>query len=152
MYLSYGCELLGALSDRGLESTRGVKLLEVWLACLEEDVAPDAASRLALEAKALTFAGLAPALVQCPVCGQPLVDDVRFDMDAGGGVHAWCGSGESVLASSLEVLERLRRTPLRETPGIDVPDTVRWLLGRFIEYQVRAGLRSRGLVETMEVT
>jgi DNA repair protein RecO (recombination protein O) len=150
LLLGYGCEVLSGLSEQGLASDKGYKLLEVWLACLEADPSPDHASRVALEAKALTFAGLAPALRSCPACGEALDGEVSFDLDAGGGVHPWCGTGEAMDASVLEAIEVLRRTPLRETAGYPLPRTAWWLMARFIEYQTRRELRSRALLETME--
>ncbi len=145
LLLGYGCEVLSMLSERELEEVRGYRLLEVWLELLEGEGMPDAASRVAFEAKALTFAGLAPALVRCPVCGESLEGTVRFDLDAGGGVHAWCGRGDEIDAGALAVVEQLRRTPLSDTPGWGVPPEVRWLLAGFIEHHTGRGIRSRTL-------
>ena len=67
--LAYGCELCAALAPEGAGADKLYRLLVSWLALLEGEARPDDASRLGLEAKALTFAGLGPALVRCPRCG-----------------------------------------------------------------------------------
>lgn len=152
VYLAYGCDVLAALSEQGLAGPKGFRLLEVWLDLLEADPGPDGASRVALEAKALTFAGLTPALVRCPECGEPLQDGITWSEASGGGCHRWCSSGPDLPAEALAAVETLRRTPLAETPGRPVPPMARWLLARFIEYQVAGPLRSKGLVEAEETT
>lgn len=146
MMLGYGCELLGALSEKALGAEKLFRLAEAWLGLLEATT-PTTASRVALETKALTFVGLAPALRICPVCARALVDEVRFDNEAGGGVHPWCGHGEAVAAITLEVWETLRRTPLLDTPQMSIPKEQPWLIAAFIEHQLGRGLRSRALLQ-----
>jgi DNA repair protein RecO (recombination protein O) len=143
--LGYGCEVLGVLGGQG-PTAKLLRLAEVWLELLEGDTQPGTPSRVALEAKALTFAGLTPALVVCPVCGEPLADRVVFDAEAGGGVHGWCGRGPEVAADTLRTLEGLRRTPLLDTAGplprLEHP----WHLTDFIEHHTARPLRSRSLL------
>lgn len=148
--LAYGCEVVGVLCGPAPEP-RLHRLLLAWLDLLEGEAQPDDASRVALEGKALTFAGTAPALLVCPRCGEPLAGAVRFDMEAGGGVHGGCGTGPRVQASSLAVADDLRRTPLANTPGREVPADVRWLLSDFVRYQSGAPLRSRASLAPPEV-
>ena len=71
---------------------------------------PGAAWKVAYEAKALTFAGLAPALVACRVCGLPAEPPMRYDPVAGGAAHSHCeGSGGSeVSVAWLEAVEQGR--------------------------------------------
>jgi DNA repair protein RecO len=147
MLLAYGCEVSGLLAAHGLDAGKGLRLLEVWLELLEGEPEPTDASRVAFEGKALTFAGLAPALRVCPVCRVALAGECAFDLEAGGGVHLWCGTGEVVQAESLARIEALRRLALAETPGELVPGAAKWLLTGFIEYQCRTGIRSRALLE-----
>ena len=103
------------------------------------------ASRAALEAKALTFAGLAPRLVRCVRCGLPAEDPIVFDAENGGVQHHHCGTGRALSARSATVLEGLRRTPLSETVDLDLPKDAR-ILADFVEYQLGRGLKSRSLV------
>jgi DNA repair protein RecO (recombination protein O) len=145
LLMHHGCEVIGALAEVGEDVNRELRLLEVWLELLEGEVAPGEASRVAFEAKALTFAGLAPALRQCASCGRALSDPARFSFEDGGALHAACGAGEPVLAEDLAEIDRLRHTPLAETLGAPAPAS-RWLMARFIEYQVRRPLRARALL------
>jgi DNA repair protein RecO (recombination protein O) len=144
--LVYGCDVVATLSEHGLEAERGFGLLERWLELVEGEAAPGDASRVALEAKALTFSGLTPRLTTCAVCGAPLAGRVRFDAESGGGVHPWCGPGAEVDAADLVRLETLRRAPLADTPGGTVPVGARWLLATFLEHHARRPLRSRALL------
>lgn len=148
--LAYGCELAYALSAPSQPNEKLFRLLLAWLELLEGDVEPTAAARVAYEGKALTFSGLTPALLRCPVCGDLLAGDVRFDPEAGGGIHAHCGSGKVVDATVLAILDTLRRTPLAGTGAIELPTAGRWLLADFIEHHHRARMRSRALLDTLE--
>lgn len=147
LLLHHGCEVTSHLSEAGASMERELGLLEVWLDLLEGDPAPGERARLAFEAKALTFAGLAPSLRRCARCGEPLDDPARFDLEAGGGVHARCGEGVAVLADDLRELDVDRRAPLAEVvaraDGATVPPSLRWALCAFIEAQTRRPLKAR---------
>lgn len=143
--LGYGCDLLAVLSEHGLAGAKGFGLLGAWLARLEEGDVPTEAARIALEAKALTFAGLAPRTVSCVACGDALDDPAVFDVDGGGGMHARCGTGRPVAAAALAHVEALRRRPLAEAEGT-VDTEVRWLLADFVEHHTRRPLRARALL------
>jgi DNA repair protein RecO (recombination protein O) len=147
--LAYGAELCAALAPEGLAAVKLYRLLVRWLEVLEADPRPDDASRVALETKALTFAGLAPALVVCSACRERLTDPAVFDAESGGGLHARCGGGRSVAVASLWVAEALRRTPLADAPGVPVPDDLRWLLSDFAQHQLGRPLHSRALLATL---
>lgn len=148
--LAYGGELAHALSAPGQGNEKLFRLMLAWLDLLEADPHPGHAERVAFEAKALTFCGLTPALVRCAVCGEPLVGEVRFDSESGGGVHVGCGPGSVVDATVLAVLDTLRRTPLAEVGAVELPKAGRWLLTDFVEHHHRARMRSRALLDTME--
>lgn len=141
--LAYGCELCSALSPEGASADKLYLLLVSWLALLEGEATPDDASRASLEGKAMTFAGLSPALVRCVRCGEELSDPATFDAEAGGGQHARCGGGFAVPVRGLALLEELRRTPLADTPGRPLPREVRWLLADFVQHQLGRALLSR---------
>lgn len=144
--LAYGCEICGALAGTGAPAPKLFRLLAVWLARLEDPTPVPRAARVALEAKALTFAGLTPGLTLCPVCGLRIDGDARFDLDAGGGVHGHCGKGPRIPASDLRAMEALRRMSLADIDGPTAVDG-RWVLSDFIRHQVGRQLKSRALLE-----
>jgi DNA repair protein RecO (recombination protein O) len=148
--LGYGCELCAALAPEGGAAEKLFLLLESWLAVLEGESAPGVASRMALEAKALTFAGLAPSLAACAVCGAAIADPAVWDAESGGALHARCGGGRPIGASDVLVLEELRRTPLAETTARAVPPSLPpWLLSDFVQHQLGRALHSRALLESI---
>ena len=126
-------------------------LLGVWLLTLESDGVPGLAARIGLEAKALTFAGLTPALLTCVACGQPLDDPCVFDPESGGGLHARCGGGKSVSAALLAQFDVWRRTPTRSLVDSEVRVRTEemWLLSDFIRHHLGRALKTRGLLEDL---
>jgi DNA repair protein RecO (recombination protein O) len=146
--LAYGCELCSALAPEEDAAPKLHGLLLSWLVLLEGAHKPGVASRVALEAKALTFSGLVPALGICASCGLPLQDPVTFDPEAGGGRHSRCGPGRHVPLGTLHYIELLRRTPLAETA--DMPDIEEaWLLSDFAQYQLGQALQARAWFEAL---
>jgi DNA repair protein RecO (recombination protein O) len=147
--LAYGCELAGKLAGEDAPAPKLARLLVVWLELLEGEAQPGVASRQAFEAKALTFAGLLPDLVQCALCSEALDSGTaHFDFETGL-VHPECGSGASVSTAGLHALEALRRTPLFDTPGLP-PADVGWLLSDFAQHQVSSELKSRSLLADVQ--
>jgi len=148
--LGYGCELCAALAPEGGAAEKLFLLLESWLALLEGEGTPGVASRMALEAKALTFAGLAPTLATCAVCGAAIADPAVWDAETGGALHARCGGGRPIAATDVLLLEELRHTRLADTVGRDVPSSVPpWLLSDFVQHQIARALQSRALLESV---
>lgn len=147
--LGYGCEVASALAPEGTPAPKPHGLLLAWLDVLEGDVRPGIAARAALEAKALTFAGLAPALDRCARCGEPVDDPAVFDPEAGGAQHGRCGGGRLVPAAALRELELLRRTPLAAVVGRPAPAAPPWLLSDFVRWQAGRPLHSRALLESL---
>ncbi len=147
--LGYGCEVCSSLAPEGAPAPKPFGLLVAWLDLIEGAVTPGDASRWALEAKALTFAGLTPALVRCAVCSHPIEDPAVFDAEAGGALHARCGGGRPVGAALLLELEALRRTPLAETPRHPASPGPEWLLSDFLQHQLQRRLASRGLLDAL---
>jgi DNA repair protein RecO (recombination protein O) len=149
--LAYGCEICSSLAAEEEPSPRQYGLLLTWLLLLEGEVTPGPLVRVALEAKALTFAGFTPALTRCSRCGLALDDPCVFDPESGGGLHQRCGSGRVLPAETLRTIEALRRTPMRDLVDnpVEVPTQDRWLMSNFIRYQLGRGLKSRGLLEDL---
>ncbi len=141
--LSYGCELCAALAPEHTPAPKLAGLLRAWLALLEGPNEPGTAHRLALEAKACTFAGLAPALLRCATCGGGLDDPTVFDPESGGGIHARCGGGARVTTTALRDLDQLRRQPLSEIGDAAAPQVPAWLLAGFVEHHLGRPLVSR---------
>ncbi|NCG20479.1 MAG: DNA repair protein RecO [Rhodobacterales bacterium] len=151
--LAYGCELCSALAPEGHPAAKLTQLLAVWLELLELEGAVGETSRVALEAKALTFAGFTPAFVSCCRCSLPLEDPIRFDAESGGGMHEHCGSGTRVFLDTLSYFEMLRRSPMLATVHTALPDhTVqdRWLLANFAIWHLGRDLKSRTLLQDLE--
>ncbi|MBN2798922.1 MAG: DNA repair protein RecO [Deltaproteobacteria bacterium] len=142
--LWYGAEVCSALAPEGQACERLPRLLEVWIDLLET-LTPGSLARTALEAKALTFAGLAPSLVRCAACGERLTDPAVFGHGHGGAMHQGCGEGVRVEARHLLELEAARRTPLADLGAAEGYGG--WLLSDFITYQLGRALLSRALLE-----
>lgn len=141
--LQWGCELCSAMAPRDHPAPKHFGLLLHWLRLLEGDPRPGRAARQALEAKALTFSGVAPALVQCAVCSLPLHAEVAFDPEMGGGVHLHCGSGTPVQAEQLAELEGLRRAPLADIVGEERSGVSTSVLHHFVVWQLGRPLKTR---------
>ena len=150
-YLSYVCELIPALSSENTQTQKLYRLLQSFLSVLEQESAPVMATRIALEAKALTFAGLCPRLTGCACCGEPLENPVQFSATAGGVVHSRCGTGEPTTVKDVYSIEDLRRTPLAQTTTMSCPAQNQMTLSRFVEFQIARPLKSLAWVGEVEL-
>lgn len=144
-HLLYGCELCAALAAEESPADKLFGLLDAWLGVCEAPVPPASAARVALEAKALTFAGLAPWLERCGQCHEPIEDPAVFAASAEGAFHARCGPGEAVPAATLVNIARLLRTPMAGLAGLRF-DGPPWLLLGFARYHLGRDLRSAALL------
>lgn len=145
--LAYGCELLGALAGQDMAEPKQTRLLVVWLELLEMEPLAGRASRLALESKALTFAGILPSLTHCAACREPLEDPIVFSLE-GGATHAVCGEGQQMHTDVLARIEALRRMPLFDTLDEEGPAT--WILSDLVQYESRRELKSRSLLADLQ--
>jgi len=145
------CEIVGALSRESDPSPRRYGLLDAALLLLDGMTGPPgSAFRSAFEAKALTFAGLAPCLTRCARCDAGLVEPMRFSWESGGAVHEHCGAGVSVSIEMLRDLEHGRRTPMSELIDTDLPGGACGLLLDFLEHQLGRPLRTRSWLTELE--
>ena len=152
-FLTYACELCSALAPESCEAPKHYRLLQAALEMLEGEAEPCPATRLALEAKALTFSGLQPGLLRCVRCAEPLERTAQFDHLVGGAVHEHCGNGPTLTREGLAQCEELRRTPLALTPGIGLLDSgVEWLISDFVQHQLGSELRSRAMFSSFDST
>jgi hypothetical protein len=106
------------------------------------DGAPGATFYRAFEAKALSFAGLTPMLVTCPVCRQILHDPLVW-VEGTGAAHRACTEGETVSLAWVDAVEAGRRQPLKEVFGRVLPPGPWDVLMRMIEAQLGRPLGSR---------
>lgn len=150
--LAHVCELCAALAREGQAEPRLYGLLDMAATLLDAMTAPPGrAFRVAVEAKALSFAGLAPSLDRCPACGQAPADPMCFLVDRGGGVHLHCGAGgPPVDAAWLQAVERARRTPLKELVDAKLPPGPDQVLAEMIEAHSHRELRARRVLQALE--
>ena len=147
----YACELCGGLAQEDRPEPRLFGLLEVALLVLEACTeGPALGFRAGLEAKALTFAGLTPALERCAVCDEALEAPLAWSPSAGGAVHRHCGEGEGVELAWVQAVERARRTPLRELVDQGLPFGPLWGLHELLAWQVGRPLKSAEVLSAVE--
>ncbi|MFZ5481212.1 MAG: DNA repair protein RecO [Myxococcota bacterium] len=149
---AYACELCGALAREHHGEPRLYGLLETALLLLDAAGAdPGAAFVAGLEAKALTFAGVAPALDHCVRCGGPPEAWMRFA--PAGLVHAHCDDGEertiAMSADFAAALEGARRLPLREALDAPLPEGPTDALHRAACAHVGRALPSRAVLDAL---
>ncbi len=150
--LAYACELCHGLAREDHAEPRLFGLLEVATMLIDGmSDAPGSTFRVALEAKALTFAGLTPGLDRCVACGEPPSGAMQLDPLRGGALHGHCGvGGRAVSPAWLAAVEDARRRPLRDLIDEQLPDGPTWLLADMIEAQLHKGLNARKLLESLE--
>lgn len=152
---SYATELCAALAREQHPEPRLFGLLDtagLLLSALSGPPGP--LFRLALEAKALTFAGLQPALVRCAACDGPAEDPMVFAPASGGANHLRCspGEGQPVTLAWLEAVEHGRRTPLKALIDLDLPRGPSEALAEAVEAHMNAALRSRPVLAALHRT
>lgn len=151
---AYACELCGALAREDHGEPRLYGLLETALLLLDAtDADPGPAFRLALEAKALTFAGVAPVLDRCVACEVPLEPTMRIAPAAGGLFHPRCApAGEArvdVPAAYAAALEAGRRAPLRDVLDARLPPGPADVLYACVVAHLGRPLPSRGVLDAL---
>jgi DNA repair protein RecO len=155
--LAYLTEVNHALAREAHPEPKLFGLLETALALLDHaDAPPKGLFRLAHEAKALTFAGLAPVLDRCLDCDEGL-DGGAPDRPlvilpaAGGAFHREChpGGGKPVNATFLMAVEAARRTPLRDLLDAELPPGPAWVLSEAVEAHLGRGLKTRSVLTAL---
>lgn len=151
---AYACELCGSLAREGQPEPRLFGLLETALLLLDAtDADPGAAFRAALEAKALTFAGVAPVLDRCVACAEPLDGAMLFAAGAGGLLHRRCAGAEAnarvVSAEHASALEAARRAPLRDVLDATLPPGPDGLLAEAVAAHLGRPLASRAVLDAL---
>jgi DNA repair protein RecO (recombination protein O) len=151
---AYACELCGSLAREGQPEPRLYGLLETALLVLDAaDADPGEGFRAALEAKALTFAGVAPVLDRCVACGRAPTRDMVFSTAAGGLLHPGCTGddvqGVAVTAEYAAALEAVRRAPLRDTLDLALPPGPPALLHEAIAAHLGRPLASRAVLDAL---
>jgi len=150
---AYICEMVGALAQKGRPEPKLYGLLDTALMVLEACTAPPTPLfRMAVEAKALTFAGFTPRLDRCAICGEALEpnEPLVYDPSPGGVLHTHCGVGVEVSSKWAAAQEAARRTPLTELVDTAPPDGPRWLFQEHLAWQIGSPLKSRKLLADLE--
>jgi DNA repair protein RecO (recombination protein O) len=154
---AYACELISGLAQADHPEPRLYGLLEMALLLLDATTRPPGAAFLAgIEAKALSFAGVAPVLDRCARCARPLeAGPVAWLPEAGGTVHRdELGAGElravTVDAPLLAELEAARRRPLRESLELALPGGPVRILADLAEHHLARPLQSRSLLALLD--
>lgn len=151
-FASYACELCGALAGEGAPSERLHGLLLAALQRAEGELPLGQLTRLALEAKALTFAGLLPALQRCARCGEALGPRASWSAAVGGACHAACGGEFELPVALLDAIEDARRRPIAEAAETHLTTRHAALLADFARYHLGRDLRSLALLLETEAT
>lgn len=147
--LLYACELCAALAREHHPEPRLFGLLDTASLLLAALTGPPGdLFRLALEAKALTFAGVGPALDRCGVCEGPLEDPMVWSPTGGGALHLRCHAGEAqrVSVDWLLAVSDGRRAPLRDRVDAVLPPGPREALAEAIEAHTGHPLRARRML------
>lgn len=150
--LAYLCELAAALAREHHAEPRLFGLLDTAITLLDGMTgAPGSAWRVGFEAKALTFAGLAPSLDRCTACGLPPEAPMIFDPGAGGAVHQHCGGagGHLISLDWLAAVGRARKSPLRDLLDLDLPPGPPWALAESVEAWQGRALRARSVLDAI---
>lgn len=154
--LAYGCEVAAALSREGHPEPRLYGLLDMLLTLIDAMSGPPGALlRLAFEAKALSFAGYAPALDRCAACDGPLGEEaLRWSPSSGGALHDRCRvqgeeRSEPIDAAFLVAVEAARRAPMRLLIDAEAPPGPLWSLADLIEHHTGQGLKCRALLSSL---
>jgi DNA repair protein RecO (recombination protein O) len=151
---AYACELCGALAREGYPEPRLYGLLEMMLLVLDAaSTDPGDALRAGLEAKALTFAGVAPVLDRCVACGGAPEAEMRFAPGVGGLVHLRCaptdGTFRHVTAAHAAALESARRAPLRDLLDVVLPPGPPDVLHEAVAAHLGRALASRAVLDAL---
>jgi DNA repair protein RecO (recombination protein O) len=149
--LAYVCEVAAALAAEEHAEPAQFGLLDTALTVLDHATdMPSAAFRIGFETKALTFAGFAPSLQTCVVCGEALSGPLLLRQD-GAATHAHCpGTGEAVSEGWVREIEAWRRTPLRELVDRPTPSGPAWAFCHVIEGHCERGLKSKAFLQQSE--
>jgi DNA repair protein RecO (recombination protein O) len=147
--MAYATEVCGQLSREDHPEPKLYGLLDMAITLIDAMSGPASQLfRLGLEAKALTFAGVAPCLTACRSCNEELADQML--LTHAGAFHPMCSNtGEAVNARWLLAVEGARRTPLRDSIDVPLPSGPQWVLAELIEEHLGRRLRSRSVLASL---
>lgn len=151
----HACEVIGSLARTSQAEPRMYGLLEMALTLLDAMDGPTEASfRAGLETKALSFAGFAPVLVACVVCGGAPEPGMHLLVASASARHARCahpdeGPSLPVTAAFCAAVEHARRSPLRDVVDTPLPPGPRDAISRAIEHHLGHALHARALLDTV---
>lgn len=152
---AYAGELCGALAREEHSEPRLYGLLEMALLVLDAaDADPGLAFVVGLEAKALTFAGVGPALDRCAACGADVETSMVF-VPAGGGLrHPRCAADDDgpvlpVSEAWARAVQAARRAPLRDLLDTGLPPGPTNALALAVAAHLGRALPSRAVWEAL---
>ena len=149
--MSYLVEVAGSLAQEGHEATKLFGVLQMALLLLDGVTHPPGVLfRWSFEAKALTFAGIAPELRRCSVCGAGLDGTLVYGNSSGGATHSGCGRGERLSIEWCRQVEAARRTPLAESIDVKPVGGNRWTLHDHLAWHGSRPMRSRVMLANIE--
>ena len=149
--MSYLIEFVGSLAQEGHEATKLYGVLQMALLLLDGVTHPPGVLfRWAFEAKALTFAGIAPELRRCSLCARPLEGELVYVNSAGGAAHSACGRGDRLNLDWCQQVEGARRTPLAGAIDVAPVSGNRWTLHDHLAWHGSRSLRSRVMLANIE--
>jgi recombinational DNA repair protein (RecF pathway) len=152
---AYFCEVAGSLAREDHAEPRLYGLLETALLVLDAvDTDPASALRAGFEAKALTFAGIAPVLDRCVACSRAPDADLWFSPAGGGVFHVGClpagdASAVAVSPAFAQALEAARRAPLASLVDTALPPGPIDALSDCVAVHLGRPLQSRALLDAL---
>ena len=149
--MSYMVEFVGSLAQEGHEATKLYGVLQMALLLLDGVTHPPGVLfRWALEAKALTFAGLAPQLRRCALCGEELNGELVYVNASGGAAHSSCSRGERLSLDWCLQVEKARRTTLADSIDVEPVSGNRWTLHDHLAWHGSRSMKSRVMLANIE--
>jgi recombinational DNA repair protein (RecF pathway) len=147
--MAYATEVCGQLSREEHPEPKLYGLLDMAITLIDALIEPASQLfRLGLEAKALTFAGIAPRFTTCMTCD--LEAEGKMLLTTSGVHHYACSrDGEQVSTQWLLAVEGARRSPLRESIDAPDPSGPQWILAELLEQHLGRRLRSRSILATL---
>ncbi|MCL2022765.1 MAG: DNA repair protein RecO [Oscillospiraceae bacterium] len=132
----YFCELAEFLSPEDTDSREILRLMLLFLNCLEKKRRPQEVLKPATELRLLTLAGLAPNLARCRECAAETLEGnfVKFDLVEGNFSCSNCnGGGEKVGLGVLSAMAHVLCAPLKRLYSFTLPANSLTILGEITE-------------------
>lgn len=151
-YASYFTELLEELVEVEDPSPKIFDLMQDSLLFLASGASAKRSARI-FEVKLLEFLGLMPEIQACAVCQTKDPEPVYFSVSIGGIACKDCGGDRPVSRGTLNFLEHVRRSDVKDLYNVKVSQTVgeelEKILRRFVDFHLTNKLKSIVFIEKM---